>query len=290
MAFKKKTVAAQVDETVKTKAVEVASKLTLDGVLGSIAKTAGGVQKVLGDLGTELSNQLSTLETVQTAVKAQEEKLQTLYGIEAAAASLEEIQAKVVTADVDYNTRVTELEATYADLITQKEKSRKREEDEFNYNLGVRRRKEQAEYETAFNKRVLELNARETALAERETKVGELEKQVAAFPEVLKKEVNAAVIIATNSQKKDYMTEKTIAQAQADTAQQLAAQRISALEAQLKAKDIEIVSLKEEVVKARKDGNEVALKALESASGRSALEAIQSSNRQSDVVPAGRGR
>jgi hypothetical protein len=290
MAFKKKLVATQVDEVKKEKAVEVASKLTLDTVAAGLAKTQVQIQKTLAAVGSDLSEQLAAFDQVKVAVEAKKAELQNLYGIEAAAVSLEEIKANVVKAQEDYEATVTNYNLAEQELSAEKTKSRKREEDDYSYNLGLRRRKEQSDYEAIFAKRSADLAFKEEAVALREAKIGELEKQVSAFPAQLDKEVKAAVAIATNSQKKDYETQKLLDKAQAETAAQLAAQKILDLQAQLKSKTEEALALKAEVAQARADVNTISAKALESASGRAALDAIQSSNRVSETSQSGRGR
>src|SRR5262249_26070068 len=116
---------------------------------------------------------------------------------------------------------------------------------------------------------------REAELKRREKELEDLRTQVANFPEVVKKEVNAAVAVATNSVKKEYETKIVLAAKDTETAQKLAAQEIGSMKAALEKANTQIGDLRTQLEQAHRDAKDIAAKALESASGRSAMEALQ---------------
>jgi len=116
---------------------------------------------------------------------------------------------------------------------------------------------------------------RETELKKRENELIELRQQVANFPEVVKKEVNAAVAIATNSVKKEYETKMVLSSKDAETAGKLAAQEATALTATISKLNHQVDDLKVQLEQAHRDVKEISAKALDSASGRTTMEALQ---------------
>ncbi len=116
---------------------------------------------------------------------------------------------------------------------------------------------------------------RETELKRREKEVEDLRVQVANLPEQIRKAENAAVAVATNSVKKEYETKIVLATKDAETAQKLAAQEVASLKQALEKAQAQMVDIKTQLDQAHRDMKEISAKALESASGRSAMEALQ---------------
>ncbi len=116
---------------------------------------------------------------------------------------------------------------------------------------------------------------REAEMKKREMEIEGLRAQVASHPEVVKKEVNAAVAVATNSVKKEYETKIVLAAKDTETAQKLAAQELAAMKLALDKATVQITDLRTQLEQAHRDVKEISAKALESASGRSAMEALQ---------------
>src|SRR5262249_52690255 len=116
---------------------------------------------------------------------------------------------------------------------------------------------------------------REAELKRREKELEDLRTQVTNFPEVIKKEVNAAVAVATNSVKKEYETKIVLAAKDSETAQKLAGQEVVSLKQAIEKANAQLSELKSQLDQAHHDVKEISPKALESASGRSAMEALQ---------------
>ena len=95
------------------------------------------------------------------------------------------------------------------------------------------------------------------------------------FEKLNKKEMNAAVAIATNSVKKEYETKNMLAAKDAEVAARLAQQEASSFQASIGRLNGQVQSLEAQLESARRDVKEISSKALESASGRSAMEALR---------------
>jgi len=165
-------------------------------------------------------------------------------------------------------------------------KNWRREEEEYKYDRNQQQRKgedvfkqKMEEQEKANRNKQEQLDKtwceREAELKKRETEHADLKAKVEGFPEVVKKEVNAAVAVATNSVKKEYETKATLAQKDLEMFQKLAAQETASLKQALEKTNTEVNSLKSQLEQARADVKEISGKALESASGRDAMSAMQ---------------
>src|SRR5262249_39597138 len=116
---------------------------------------------------------------------------------------------------------------------------------------------------------------REAELKKRETELAELRAFKEGNDERVKKAENAAVAVATNSVKKEYETKMTLAMKDAEMAQKLAGQEVAARRQTGERATAEIAGLKAQLDQARADVKEISGKALESASGRDAMAAMQ---------------
>jgi len=94
-------------------------------------------------------------------------------------------------------------------------------------------------------------------------------------PELIKKEVNAQVAVATNSVKKEYETKMVLAAKDAETEKRLSTQEIKALTDNLTKQQAQLETMKHQLEQAQKDVKEISSKALESASGRATTDALQ---------------
>ena len=77
------------------------------------------------------------------------------------------------------------------------------------------------------------------------------------------------------SVKKEYETKMVLTQKDMDVAQKLAAQEVASLKVALEKATAQLGDLKAQLEQAHHDVKEISAKALESASGRSAMEALQ---------------
>ena len=87
---------------------------------------------------------------------------------------------------------------------------------------------------------------------------------------------NVAAFCQINySVKKEYETKIVLASKDTETAQKLAVQEIASMKQALDKANVQITDLRTQLEQAHRDVKEISAKALESASGRSAMEALQ---------------
>src|SRR5262249_28552905 len=154
----------------------------------------------------------------------------------------------------------------------------KREEEEYQYRISQEHRKQQdtlttmlGQQEKANKEKQEQLdktwNERETELKKREQELIDLRDYKGSNDERIKKEVNAAVAVATNSLKKEYETKMVLAAKDAETDKRLAEQTNASNVQNLAKMQSQLDDLNAKLEQAQRDVKEISAKALESASG-----------------------
>ncbi|HEY7311247.1 MAG TPA: hypothetical protein VH643_17935 [Gemmataceae bacterium] len=270
----------------ETEVLQSVSGLNMDGVSVTIASTQVEVQKSLAALSAKLVEQIQVLGNVEEAIKLKREELQQLYNIEAGAVSLDDLDAKIEAQRESWKDEQARKQREFAEQQSERNKQWARVDEEYQYRVAQEHKKAeddfgyrmaQQEKGNRDKQELLEKNwgQREEELKKREKELEDLRAQVAAIPEQVRKAENAAVAVATNSVKKEYETKIVLATKDADTAEKLAAQEVNSLRVALEKAHGQLGELKTQLDQARNDVKEISSRALESASGRSAMEALQ---------------
>jgi chromosome segregation ATPase len=281
---KKKTV----ELVKKTEVVESVKNLSLGGVADSIAKTQVEVQKKLAEVSNQITGQLAVLENVTAAIALKQADLQTLHGIEASAMTLDEINGEIQATRESWEAEKADAEKAEIERQNELTKARTREQEEYTYRVAGERRKSADEFNAklaadkkaeADRKELLEKGwaVREANLKAQETELVTLRAAVLAHPEELKKAVAAEVAVATSSLKKNLDNEAKLSAKDAETSLKIAQNEKAGLSAEVSRLNATIAELHKQVESAHAAAQSVATKALESAAGRQAMEALQNS-------------
>jgi hypothetical protein len=269
-----------------TEVLQSVAGLNLDTVSGKIAATQVEVQKSLAGLSARLVEELETLRTVEEAITLKREELKQLYDLEAAAVDLDDLYAKIDSQRAAWDEEQGRKQREFAELQAERNKQWARAEEEHQYEVaqehkrqedGFRAKIEEQQKANRNKQEALEKGwaEREAELKKHETELQELRARVEVIPEQIKKAENAAGIIATNSVKKEYEHKMVISTKDMELAQKLAAQEVASLKQALDKATAQLSELKAQLEQAHHDVKEISAKALESASGRSAMEALQ---------------
>jgi hypothetical protein len=270
----------------ETEVLEAVTGLSLDTVSTTLASTQVEVQKSLADLSAKLVERLQLLKNVEEAIQLKQEELKQLYNLEAKEIELDDLRAEIQKQRELWEEEQARKAREFEEQRSERNKNWRREEEEYKYQWAQQQRK----LEDAFKQKMedqekanrnkqeqIEKNwgEREAELKKRENEYAELKAKVEAFPEQLKKAENAAGIIAGNSVKKEYETKATLAAKDLEMFQKLAGQETASLKQALEKASAEINSLKAQLDQARADVKEISARALDSASGRDAMAAMQ---------------
>ena len=260
--------------------------LTLDGVSNKLASTQVEITKQLAGLSAKLSEQLGILENVEAAISLKKDELKTLHDIEVTATSLDDLQANI-QASRDLWEKERQLhEVAIKERDAERTKQLQRSEEEYKYKTA----QEQAKIQDTFNAKMLlqekaakdkqeQLDKgwaiREGELKNRENELVDLRKKVEDFPNVLSKEINSHVAVATNAVKKEYETRITLLNKDIETSQKLGAQEIKSLNDTISKLNIQIGDLQKQLHQAHMDVKDISAKALESSAARETVANLQ---------------
>jgi colicin import membrane protein len=282
----------------KTTKSRAATQAKEDQVLGAVAtlnpknvsdtigETQVQVQETLAGLSAKILEKLQLLRQVEDSIQLKNDQLKEYHDIEAKVIELDELQAEIDAKYEEWEQEQARKKREFAEQQAERNRAWKREEEEYDYQKRMERRQKEDEFSAILGQKEkenrerqeqLEKNwkEREVDLARREGELAELREKVAGIPELIKKEVNAAVAIATNSVKKEYETKAQLAQKDAETAEKLASQQIQALQSTIDRLNQQVDGMRQELEQAHQRVSEISARAVDSAAGRSTIEALQ---------------
>lgn len=299
---------AAADEGLDPKAVETQKRQAETVRKTAKALSPESIGKEVASLGLEIRNSLSQIAEkvltkanefaeVQKAVELEKAEIERLYGVEIAAASLQNLIADHATKKSEFEaerTRTFEQWATekdqkvkeQKDFDNQLNKQRQREAADYEYVKNAERKKTQDDFDEkmrlqdrAIKDKALELEKqwvdREHSLQAKEADYVNLQKQVADFPEVLKKEVAAQTAIVGNTMKRQSETDMQLLRKDMEGEQKANALQAAASAKLIESMQAQIDTLKTELAVKSQQVETIAVRAVDAASGRQALESLE---------------
>ena len=265
----------------------------MDSVAQKITALNSEVSRTLFDLTDKLTAQVDLLARVREAVELERKDLERLHKIDIAAVSVDqlvqdygrererletEIQAR--RAEWEHETRTTERERKEAEEAFRKQ--RQREGEEYEYKKLLERKKTQDRYEEELRllekknqeqQQELDRNwaEREDGLKEREEELVKLRQQVEELPKRIAAEKEAALAEASRQAAANYEQRIMILQKDAEAEQKVAALQVATLQESVKRQTEHIAALEKALDEAKRQVQDIALKAIEGASGSRAL-------------------
>jgi len=260
--------------------------LNLDKVTKDITSAQVEVQKTLATVSAQMMEQLQVLQDVEGSIKLKREELQQLHQIEATASTLDQLEEQIAKQRQDWDAEKALKQREFAEMRSERNKNWAREEEEYQYKIAQEHKKLGDSFQALLEKQQKGNTDKQEQLektwAEREGELKKREQELAdlrAFKEgaseMIKKEVNGAVAVATNSVKKEYETKMALAAKDTEIEKRLADQTIASLNQTIVKQQQALDDLKAQVEQAQRDVKEISSKALDSASGRSTTEALQ---------------
>ncbi len=298
----------KLEEKKAKETVRIADSLSSEGVVQEISGLKIEIGKVLTQIGDKLEDEVGKFKTIQNAIVLKEKELQELYEIEQSAMTLaalieaqnqkkqqfeSEMTARKETLDQEIQSlrfewakEKSEYEAQIKERDAAEKKRRDREKEEYEYSFKRQQQiakdkyddeKAKLEKEILVNRERMEgeLAGREKIIAAKEEELNDLRKRVALFP----KEMDGAVAKAVKETgerlsgearnreellKKEFTGEKNVLTT-----------RIESLEKTVKEQNAQIAALTQFLEKANQKVQEIAVKALESASAQKSLSSLQ---------------
>lgn len=302
----KKLQETQKQEAVVKKAEALSNETIIKGIAGLKVEITSSLDK----LGEKFAEEYKKFDELQQAIQTEKKNLEDLYQLSASTDSLSvmllaqkekreqfelEMAARKTELDEKMKTEKERFEIEMAekrvlwkkeqDILLEKQKeenektakTRKRDEEDYNYTLQLARKKESDLYEekkqklekelsdkkTAFEKAVTE---RETNLKIAENELAELRKKNEAFPAELEKAVTLAVKTATEKTETIFGFEKELREKEIAGELKLKEQTIQTLNAKIKDLEASQKELSQKTVTAETSVKDIAMKAIEHSS------------------------
>lgn len=241
-----------------------ASKHTVDAILKSIAELEVSARKWLGDLAQALAKELEKLKNLEEVITGEKKYLETIHRIKVEADTL----AQLIQASKD---KKKQLEEEYKQLEEDLERKKtvqreawQREEEEYEYELYLKRRKEEADYEEKKVAKERMLKEREEKLAAAERELQELRK----FREEAEKNLDITVNRVREETEKETRKEEEIRAKilgeRVAAEKHIAELTIATLQKELTTKEEAIRQLKHELDIANRGVKDIAMKVIES--------------------------
>lgn len=288
--------------------VEKASENSVESVIRDLSQMKLSVVKTLDSLSENLVSECNKLADIQKAISIEQKHIQDLYSIKETANTLSALlrsqeerknefeilmqerkttlEKEIESTKNSWTQKQEILESEYNQRKELLEKERKREEEDFNYNLASLRRKEQDAYESKKVALEKELNdkirraeadfsEREATIVSQEKELLELRSKVATFPEQMNQIREETKESVTKELEIQYRFTSEIKAKEVEGEMRLNTQKIASLEAKIKEQEAFIEQLTQRSDEARSQVQEIARRALETSSQRYFMPSIE---------------
>ncbi|MDE2059978.1 MAG: hypothetical protein KGL31_04385 [candidate division NC10 bacterium] len=276
---------------------QVVSDLTVEGVAQGITGLNVEISRFLSGLSDKLVREVNTLASVREAIALEQTELEKLHKIDVATTALdmlvkeyqqqkEILEVEIAAAKAAWTEQDRQRERDQKEYEDTLKKQRQREVEEYEYKKALDRKKAQDKYEEEM--RLLEKKnrerqdtlekswqSREAELKEKEAAFARLSKEVEEFPGRLQREVQQAVAGAVQSVERRHEQQIALLAKDAETERRVAALQVTSLQETVSRQLTYIESVEKRLEEAKRQVQEIAVKAIEGASGAKALAHIE---------------
>jgi colicin import membrane protein len=268
----------------------------VEAVVQRISGLGLEVSRALAQVSEKLTEEVRLLATVREAVALERVELERLHKIDVAATALdylvqdyarekERLDAEVATQRRVWDEETERLERERKEQEDGLKKQRQREVEDYEYRKTIERKKAQDKYDEELRARdkknreqqeALEKTwaIREAALKEQEEELARLKKEVESFPARLQKEIEASAVQARKEVEARLEHQMVLTRKDAEVEKRLAELRAKTLEDTLTHNAAHIATLEKQLAEAKQQVQDIAVKAIEGASGARALSHI----------------
>jgi colicin import membrane protein len=288
----------KIDEASRRLENEVRSAVegaTVESAVQRISSLGVEISKALSGLSGKLTEEVQLLAPVREAVELERKELDSLHKVDVAATALDQLVQDYARQKQDLETEIAarrdvwEEEAARTDRERKEQeealrKQRQREAEDFEYRKTQERKKAQDKYDEEIRlqekknqekQETLEKSwqLREAVLKEREEELTRLRKESEAFPKRLETEANAAARARRESEAR-LQQETVIIKMDAGAEKRFGELRVKTLEETAAHQQAQIAALEKQLGEAKQQVQDIAVKAIEGASGSRALSHI----------------
>ncbi|HUO31268.1 MAG TPA: hypothetical protein VMU80_18735 [Bryobacteraceae bacterium] len=276
---------AKGEETARVRAEEVrrsVENLTAEGIAQGLTGLGLQISKALSDISTRLMEEAERLSTVREAVNLERTELERLHKIDVAATALDALVQEHAREKERLEADIAAQRAAWANEASAMKRERAREIEDYEYKKSLERKKAQDKYDedqrlqekkNKERQETLEKSwqQREAALKDQEQELQRLRREAQEFPETLKTESEKAAVLAAKAAQQKSEQEILLLKKEAETEKRLSALQVKTLEETLARQAVQIAALEKQVADAKQQVQDIAVKAIEGASGAKAL-------------------
>jgi len=270
--------------------------VTVEGVVQRISGLGLEVSKALSELAGKLTEEVQLLGSLREGVALERKELERLHKIDVAASALdqmvqdyarqkENLEHEIAAQRAAWEEESASVERERKEQEESLKKQRQREIDDYEYKKTLERKKAQDKYdeevrltekknqekqeslEKGWKQREAELKAREEELAN-------FRKEAQEFPARLQKEAEAAAGQARKETEARFEQQTMVLKKDAETERRLAELQVKTLEETVARQTAQIAAIEKQVADAKQQVQDIAVKAIEGASGAKALSHI----------------
>lgn len=298
-AAERETADARADETARLKEAEVRQAVegvTVERVIQDLAAVGLHVSKALGDLSARLAEEVGRLSAVREAVAIEQRELERLHRLDVVATTVAQLlqeheakrlalQREVAEARDAWEAESKERERADKEFEDTLKKQRQREAEDYEYRKALERKKAQDKYDEDVRLRekqnrekqealVKSWDERESGLKAQEGEMERLKKEVETFPQRLKQEVDRAIADARRQGAQALEQQLLLASKDAAADTRVAELQIKTHEETIARQAEQIAALQKQMEEAKRQVQDIAVKAIDGASGAKALSHI----------------
>lgn len=282
--------AAQIQEAEVKAAV---SEITVEVISRKLSDLNVEISRTLSNLSEKMIAEMNLLQSLKSAVALESKELQQLHGIDTAATSIDQLVSDYAEKKKMLETEIAKIRMEWEQEKEEKKQAQKeyeetlkknriRENEEYEYRNVVERKKQQDHFEEEWRlkeKKNIETqealekgwNEREAVLKSKETALTDLQQEVEQFPARLATECAKAVKEASKEVEAKYTLEIIKLNRDLVVEKQIGELKIQQLQELITAQQTQISSLQAQLEEAKHQVQDIAVKAIEGASGAKAL-------------------
>ena len=290
---------AKAEEAARRRDAEVrqaVETVTVEAVVQRISGLGLDIGRALSDVSGKLTEETQLLASAREAVALERKELERLHKIDVAATALDQmvqdyarqkqgLEAEIAAQRATWEEESARGERERKELEENLKKQRQREIEDYEYKKVLERKKAQDKYDedvrltekkNAEKQEALEKSwkQREAALKEQEEELARLRKESEGFPARLQKEAAAAAEQARRETEARLQQEALGLRKDAESEARLAELRVKTLEEAGARQQTQIAALEKQLADAKQQVQDIAVKAIEGASGARALSHI----------------
>lgn len=267
--------------------------ITVESVVERMSGLSLEISRALAGVSEKLNAEVQRLAEIRHAVEIETKELGRLHKIDVAATALdqlvqdyerrkEEMEAEIAARRESWSEEAKTAERERKEQEESLKKQRQRDIDDYEYKKTLERKKAQDKYEEEVKlqekqnrekQEALEKSwqQREAALKEKEDEFARLKKEVDTFPARLESEAKRASAEAAKTAEAKFQQEILLLKRDGESERRLSDLRVKTLEETMARQSAHIETLEKQLAEAKQQVQDIAVKAIEGASGARAL-------------------